>query len=144
MPESREGAPSAGGSAAEPPLRARPPEKRAAQQQVREVRARLLQGPGRKPEFQYELLCLFTSNELSLRATLPLLAVAFSSLLWAPLLHAAAWLAIVLAMKFFMVAACLDFLSRLRSEVGVVRWRRRFAGLELATSIAWGDRKSVV
>src|SRR5262245_4668180 len=137
MSESREDAPPAGGSAAEPYLRPRPAEKRATQQQVREVRARLLQGPGRKPEFEHELLCLFARNELSLHATLPVLAVGFFSLLWAPLLHAAAWLAIVLAMKLFMVAACLDFLSSARGEIGVAGWRRRLVWLELATSMTW-------
>ena len=138
MAEFREDAIPGDGAAAHPPARIRAREQRAAlQQRVREIRARLLKGTSLKPEFDYDLLSLFARSELSARATLPLLAVIGSATLWAPPLQAAAWLAIVLAMKLFMVAACLDFLSRPRSEVAVVAWRRRFAWLSLATGIAW-------
>jgi two-component system cell cycle sensor histidine kinase PleC len=140
MSECREDAAPDGGAASEPPLRLNAGEQRAAvQQRVRRVRSRLSQGPGLKPEFEYELVCLFARNELSARATLPLLAVALLSTLWAPLLQAGAWLALVVAMKSFMVAACLDFLARPRSEVSVAAWRRRFLWLELATSVTWGS-----
>jgi two-component system cell cycle sensor histidine kinase PleC len=139
MAEFREDATPGDGAAAHPPPRPRAREQRAAlERRVREIRARLLQGSSLKPEFEYDLLCLFARNELSARATLPLLAAIVSSAFWAPLLQAAAWLAIVLAMKLFMVAACLDFLSRPRSEVGVAGWRRRFEWLSLATGIALG------
>src|SRR5262249_5311101 len=37
----------------------------------------------------------------------------------------------------FMVAACLEFLSRPRGEVSVAGWRRRFAWLDLATGMTW-------
>lgn len=107
-------------------------------QQVREVRARLLQGSSLKPEFQYELLCLFARDKLSARIAFPLLAVISLSVLWAPLLQAAAWLAMVMAMKLFVVAACLDFLRRPRSGVCVAAWRRKFVWLELANGVTWG------
>ena len=105
---------------------------------VREIRARLLEGAGLKPELEYDLTRLFASNEVSARTTVPLLAVTLASVLWAPPLQAGAWVALVLAMKLFMVAACLNFLSRARSEVSVARWRRRFTWLNLATGATWG------
>jgi two-component system cell cycle sensor histidine kinase PleC len=137
MAEFQEDATPGDGAAALPPPRSRAREQRAAlQQRVREIRVRLLQGPGVKPEFEYELLCRFARTELSARATLPLLAVIFSSVLWAPLLQAAAWLAIVLAMKLFRWRPA-SFLSRpaarSASPAGArVQW------LSLATGIAWG------
>ncbi len=127
------------GAAAQPPPRIGAREQRVAlQRRVREIRARLLQGPGVKPEFEYELLCLFARSEVSARTTVPLLAVVLASTLWAPPVQAGAWVAMVLAMKLFMVAACLDFLSRPRSEVRVARWRRRLLWLDLATGATWG------
>src|SRR5512145_2584514 len=137
MSEFREGAIPGDGAAAQPIPRIRAGEQRMAlQRRVREIRARLLEGPGLKPEFEYDLIRLFALNEVSARTTVPLLAVTLASALWAPPVQAGAWVATVLAMKLFMVAACLDFLSRARSEVGVVRWRRRFLWLNLATGCA--------
>jgi two-component system cell cycle sensor histidine kinase PleC len=138
MAEFREGATSGNGGAAEPPPRTRAREQRAAlQRRVREIRARL-QGSTVKPEFEYELLCLHARSEVSARTGVPLLAVVLASPLWAPPLQAGAWVAMVLAMKLFMVAACLDFLSRPRSEVALASWRRRFLWLGLATGAALG------
>jgi two-component system cell cycle sensor histidine kinase PleC len=139
MAEFREDATPGCGAAAQPPPRIRAREQRAAlQRRVREVRVRLLQGPSVKPEFEYELLCLYARSEISARTTLPLLAVALASALWAPPLQAGAWVSLVLAMKLFMVAACLDFLSRPRSEVVVASWRRRFLWLGLAMGTVSG------
>jgi len=139
MAESREDATPGIGAAASPCARAKD-QRAAAQQRVREIRARLLQASVLKPEFEYELLCMLARNELSARVTLPLLAVSFSlaSMFWAPMLQATAWLAMVIAMKFFMIAACRDFLSRHRGEVNAVHWRRRFLWLELANGMTWG------
>jgi two-component system cell cycle sensor histidine kinase PleC len=111
-----------------------------AQTHVRELRARLSQGTDLKPEFEYELLSMFARNELSARVTLPLLAVIFSlaSMFWAPVLQASVWLATVIAMKFFMIAACRRFLAQPRGEVKVDTWRGTFTWLELASGIAWG------
>jgi two-component system cell cycle sensor histidine kinase PleC len=94
----------------------------------------------RKPDFEYELLCMFARNELSSRVALPLLAAIFSlaSMFWAPVLHAVAWLAMVVAMKLAIVVACRRLLSRPRSEVNVARWRRRLLLLELANGLTWG------
>ncbi len=125
------------GTAAQPPLRMGAREQRVAlQRRVREIRVRLLQGPSVKPEFEYELLCLFARNEVSARTTVPLLAVVLASALWAPPVQAGAWVAMVLATKVFMVAACLDFLSRPRGEARVARWRRRLVWLDLTTGTA--------
>jgi two-component system cell cycle sensor histidine kinase PleC len=121
--------------------RARAKDPRAAtQEQVRELRARLSQGTDLKPEFEYELLAMFVRNELSARVTLPLLAVIFSlaSMFWAPVLQASAWLATVISMKFFMIAACRQFLAQPRNEVRVDKWRLKFVWLELASGLAWG------
>jgi two-component system cell cycle sensor histidine kinase PleC len=110
------------------------------QAQVREVRARLSQGSSIKPEFEYELLSMFARNELSARVTLPLLAVVFSLALmsWAPVPQACAWLAMVISAKFFMIAACRNFLDQAHAKANVGRWRRLFVWLELANGAAWG------
>jgi two-component system cell cycle sensor histidine kinase PleC len=112
----------------------------AVQAHIRELRARLSQGTALKPEFEYELLSMFVRNELSARVTIPLLAVIFSlaSMFWAPVLQASAWLATVISLKFFMIAACRKFLAQPRGEVRVDTWRNRFVWLELGSGIAWG------
>jgi two-component system cell cycle sensor histidine kinase PleC len=83
---------------------------------------------------------MFARNELSARVTLPLLAVIFSlaSMFWAPVVQASAWLAIVISLKFFMIAACRRYLALSRAEVNVGYWRRVFVWLELGNGCAWG------
>jgi two-component system cell cycle sensor histidine kinase PleC len=141
MSELRACASSGNGAAADPYLRAQAKDQGAdARRKVREIRARLVHGPCRKPDFEYELLSMFARNELSARVALPLLAAIFSlaSTFWAPVLHAAVWLAAVIAMKLAVIVACRRFLSRPRSEADVARWRHRFLWLELANGLAWG------
>jgi len=124
-----------------PQHRPRAKDPRAAVQvHIRELRARFSQGTVLKPEFEYELLSMFVRNELSARVTIPLLAVIFSlaSMFWAPVLHASAWLATVISMKFFMIAACLRFQAQPRGEMRVDTWRKTFLWLELGSGIAWG------
>jgi two-component system, cell cycle sensor histidine kinase PleC len=112
----------------------------AVQMHIRELRARFSQGTALKPEFEYELLSMFVKNELSARVTLPLLAVIFSlsSMFWAPVLQASAWLATVISMKFFMIAACHRFQAQPRGQVRIDSWRSTFMWLELGCGIAWG------
>ncbi|MGE3066297.1 MAG: hypothetical protein AB7K67_11960, partial [Hyphomicrobiaceae bacterium] len=119
-----------------------PPRERSApvRSSVREVRARLAQGTSLKPEFEYELLAMFVRNEVSARVTIPLLAVVFSltTMFWAPVLQACAWLAIVISFKFFMIAACQRFLALPPSEVHVRKWRHRLTAIAAAGGVAWG------
>ena len=141
MSEFRACAPPDDGAAADPCPRVHAKDQRAnARQKVREIRARLVHGSSLKPDFEYELLCMFARKELSARVALPLLAAIFSlaSMFWAPPLHAAAWLAMVIAMKLCVVAACRGLLLRPRSEVNVALWHRRFLWLELANGVTWG------
>lgn len=121
------------------PARAKDP-RAVAQAQVRDMRARLSQGSSIKPEFEYELLAMYARNELSARVTLPLLAVIFSlaSMFWAPVMQASAWLAMVIAVKFFMIAACRSFLALPRNQAKVGEWRRKFIWLELINGVTWG------
>jgi two-component system cell cycle sensor histidine kinase PleC len=69
-----------------------------------------------------------------------LLAVIFSlaSMFWAPVPQASAWLAIVISMKFFMIAACRRFLEAPRTTLRVDKWRDMFVWLECGSGIAWG------
>jgi two-component system cell cycle sensor histidine kinase PleC len=123
------------------PYRPRAKDQRAAlHASLREMRVRLAQGSALKPEFEYELLAMFARNELSARVTLPLLAVIFSlaSMFWAPVLQASAWLATVISVKFFMIAACHRFLAQPRGEARVDKWRDIFVWLEFASGLAWG------
>jgi two-component system, cell cycle sensor histidine kinase PleC len=130
--------------AAFPHARARDRRARACQK-VREIRNRLAHGTSRKPDFECELLCMFARKELSARVALPLLATIFAlaSTFWAPVLHAAVWLAAVIAMKLIVVAACRALLARPRLEVDVPLWRRRLVWLELANGIAWAGIAAV-
>jgi two-component system, cell cycle sensor histidine kinase PleC len=124
-----------------PELRTRAKDPRAAlHAHIKELRARLTQGTVLKPEFEYELLSMFVRNELSARVTIPLLAVIFSlaSMFWAPVIQASAWLATVISMKFFMIAACRKFQSQPRGEIRVDKWLRVFFWLEFASGVAWG------
>src|SRR5262245_38939245 len=141
MSELRECATPDNGAAAAQRPRVRAEDQRAnARQKVREIRNRLVHGSTVKPDFEYELLCMFARNELSARVALPLLAAIFAlvSMFWAPVLHAAAWLAMVIAMKLVVVVACRRLLSRPRSEVNIRRWRRCLLWLELANGVTWG------
>jgi two-component system cell cycle sensor histidine kinase PleC len=141
MSELREYATPDPGDAADPCPRAPTKDQRAtARQKVREIRNRLAHGSCRKPDFEYELLCMFARKELSARVALPLLATIFAlaSTFWAPVHHAAVWLAVIIAMKFIVVAACRRLLSRPRSEANAARWRRLLLWLELGNGIAWG------
>jgi two-component system, cell cycle sensor histidine kinase PleC len=120
--------------------RQRAKDPRGMQAHIREIRDRLIHGTLLKPEFEYELLLMFVRNELSARVTLPLLAVIFSlaSMSWAPVVQASAWLAAVISVKFFMIAAAHKFLAKPRGEVIVDQWQRTFVWLELASGITWG------
>jgi two-component system, cell cycle sensor histidine kinase PleC len=110
------------------------------QAHIRELRLRLTQGSELKLEFEYELLSMFVRNELSARVTVPLLAVIFSlaSMFWAPVPQASAWLATVISMKFFMIAACRKFLAAPRAGMRVDQWRIVFIWLEFGSGVAWG------
>ena len=126
-------------SISQPTPRAKDP-RAIAQAQLRAMRARLSQGSSIKPEFEYELLAMYARNELSARVTLPLLAVIFSlaSMFWAPVVQASAWLATVICIKFFMIAACRNFLALPRNQANVGQWRRMFIWLELVNGFTWG------
>ena len=121
--------------------RQRAKDPRAAMQaSLREIRAKLAHNTVLKPDFEYELLCMLARKELSSHVTLPLLAAIFSlaSTFWAPVAHAAAWLATVVVMKLFVVTACRR-LPRPAPQRGRGRqWRRRLLWLELVNGIAWG------
>jgi hypothetical protein len=141
MSELDEYATSHQGDAAEPAPRVPLKDRRtAARQKVREIRNRLVHASRIKPDFEYDLLCMFARKELSARLALPLLAAIFAlaSTFWAPPLHAAIWLATIVAVKVVVVAACRRLLARPRSEVDIALWRRRLITLELARGIAWG------
>ena len=127
--------------ASEPASTPRTKDPRAvAQAQLREIRARLSQGSSIKPEFEYELLAMYARNELSARVTLPLLAVIFSlaSMFWAPVVEASVWLAAVICVKFFMIAACRNFLAMPQNQANVGQWRQSFIWLELTNGVTWG------
>jgi two-component system, cell cycle sensor histidine kinase PleC len=131
----------AGAEATSEPPQSRVRDRRAAvKAHLRRLRLRLTLGAEVKPEFEYELLSLFVRNELSARVTVPLLAAIFSlaSMFWAPVPEATAWLAIVISMKFFMIAACRRFLAAPRAGMRIDQWRVVFIWLEFGSGVAWG------
>ena len=107
---------------------------------MREVRARLSQGIEHQARVRVRAAVHVRAQRAVRARHLPLLAVIFSlaSMFWAPVLQASAWLAMVISVKFFMIAACRKFLARPRARGQRRAWRRTFIWLELANGIAWG------
>ncbi len=113
---------------------------------VRDVRDRPSQGTTLKPEFEYELLCMFARNEQSALITVPTLAVisVFALLFWAPNhLEALGWCALVIATKFFMTATCSGILDTPRSNLIVGPVKRRLIFIEFASGISWAGLATV-
>ncbi len=97
--------------------------RRAAAQQVREARDRLISTTGTRPAFDYELLRLFAQNRLS------------ASLV--TLLLAGTWTGAVLVIHIIMIAKCRQFLAEPPGGVNLRSWRLRFITLDLFVGLAW-------
>ena len=106
--------------------------------EVRDARTALSQSATIKPEFEIELLQLFTRNELQALPTIPLLALIFSlaSMFWVPVAHAALWLCCVIIAKLIMVHACRAFEER-HASTTLEEWRRRIIGAEFVSGLTW-------
>lgn len=106
--------------------------------EVRNARTVLSQSATVKPEFEIELLQLFTRNELQALPTIPLLALIFSlaSMFWVPVAHAALWLCCVIIAKLIMVHACRAFEDR-QAATTIEDWRRRIIGAEFVSGLTW-------
>src|SRR5450432_1499571 len=94
---------------------------------ARLARQKLTQGQRTKPEFDYELLQMFASNELGATLTIPLLAViiALASMYWANPHEPFIWLAVLLAARTILTRLCSRFLAEPRASCDVKVWRHR-------------------
>ena len=121
------------------PERSRPrPKKVKKTDELKAYRDRLTHGTTEKPEFEYELLVMFARNETSAPFAMPALCLIFyiASMFWASFYEATVWIAIVWAVKGFMLHQCRRLLALPRSEVNVGVWRRRFFLNELVNGTA--------
>jgi len=113
--------------------------RRAAAQQVREVRDRLTSTTGTRPAFDYELLRQFAQNRLSASLVIVLLVgtVGFLSSLWTGAMNAGTWTAAVLMIHAIIVTKCRQFLAEPQNHVHLRAWRLRFILLDLFFGLSW-------
>jgi two-component system cell cycle sensor histidine kinase PleC len=119
-------------------LRDRSEARKRAANDIKAARARLANGTGVKPEFQYELLAMFARNELGAAVTMPALYALFAiaSMFWSSVLDAIVWLVIVISTKVVLLDQARRFLALPQSDVDAAAWRRRFFITELLNGIA--------
>src|SRR6267154_3709055 len=113
--------------------------RRAAAQQVREARDRLISTTGTRPAFDYELLRLFAHNRLSASLVILLLVgtVGFLSSLWIGAVTAGIWTSAVLVIHAITVTKCRQFLAEPQGGVNLRFWRLRFILLDLFFGLSW-------
>ena len=106
---------------------------------ARLARQRFTQDPRAKPEFDYELLHMFATNELGATLTIPLLAViiALASMYWAEPREPVIWLAALLAARALLIKLCSSFAAEPKTGCNVPAWRRRLLQAELLYGFAW-------
>jgi len=106
---------------------------------ARLARQRLTQGPRIKPEFDYELLHMFASNELGAILTIPLLSIiiALASMYWTAPREPLIWLAALLGARTLLTKLCSRFAAEPRANCDVAAWRRRLIAAEAVYGLAW-------
>ena len=106
---------------------------------LRQARERLAEAHGIKPEFEYDLLCMFVRNEQSAAATMWAISAIFAlaSMFWAPKVQGAIWLVLVIAAKVLLLELCRRFNAIPRADVDVKVLRRRFEMTELLNGLTW-------
>src|SRR5262249_12453139 len=107
--------------------------RRAAAQQVREARDRLISTTGTRPAFDYQLLRQFAQNRLSASLVILLLVgtVGFLASLWTGAVKAGTWTAAVLMIHAIIITKCRQFLAEPPSSTNIRAWRLRFIMLDL-------------
>jgi two-component system cell cycle sensor histidine kinase PleC len=113
--------------------------RRAAAQQVREARDRLISSTGTRPAFDYELLRQFAQNRVSASLVMLLLVgtVGFLASLWTGAVKAATWTAAVLMIHAIIITKCRQFLAEPQGGINIRAWRLRFITLDLFFGLAW-------
>jgi two-component system cell cycle sensor histidine kinase PleC len=106
---------------------------------IRAARERLTGTGSIKPEFEYELLAMFSRNEVGAAFTMPALSVIFAlaAMFWAPANEAMLWLGLVIAAKVLLIENCRRFLAQPRDQVNLALWRRRLILTELLNGLVW-------
>ncbi len=115
--------------------------QRSVTRSVKEVREKLANTAGFKPEFEYELLMMFVRNELSAALTVPLLAVivAIGAMFWAPVEQLVLWLGIVLIAKGILLSTCRQFARQPRSDDALKTWQSKIAAAEFLYGASWAS-----
>jgi len=113
--------------------------KRRAFRSVQAAREKLAYKPGRKPEFEYELLSMFVRSELSAAVTTPLLAVvvAMGAMFWAPPRELLIWLATVFVAKGILISLCRQFTRAPRDDAQTPVWRAKITAAEFFYGVCW-------
>ena len=108
-------------------------------QGVLEARQKLAHKTDTRPEFEYELLCIFVKNEFSSAAATPVYAVvvALAMMAWAPYWIVLAWLAVVLTAKAALLALSYHFKNFPRKDVKVHVWRSKLLTAEFFYGASW-------
>jgi two-component system cell cycle sensor histidine kinase PleC len=106
---------------------------------ARLARQKLTQGQRAKPEFDYELLHMFASNELGAALTIPMLAIiiALASMYWTKPHEPLLWLAVLLGARTLLTKLCSRFVAEPKASCNVPVWRRRLISAELVYGFAW-------
>jgi two-component system cell cycle sensor histidine kinase PleC len=113
--------------------------KRRSSRSVQEAREKLTYKSGYKPEFEYELLLMFVTNELSTAVTTPLLAiiVTLGAMFWGPPTQLLLWLATVFISKGILISLCRQFLKAPREDAKAPVWRAKITAAEFLYGVSW-------
>jgi two-component system cell cycle sensor histidine kinase PleC len=121
--------------------RSSPPSSQETARSVQETRKILIQNQQVRPDFQYELLCLFVRSELTASLAIPALAVvlAVGMLPWAPVNALLFWLATVFISKGILIFLCRRFQMMPRKYVDCEIWRGYLSAAEFLYGTTWAS-----
>lgn len=113
--------------------------RRSSQKTVFDARQRLTSTSGTRASFDFELLDEYANSRLSGTLALPavLLILALFASLWAPVLAATAWAALVIAANTLVVVMCRHFKRSERQKFNAAQWTARFIAAETAYGVSW-------
>jgi two-component system cell cycle sensor histidine kinase PleC len=106
---------------------------------LQDVRDRLMSRTGTKPAFDYELMLMFSRNQVSASVTVPLLTIVVAAVAaaWVDWRQAAVWAAAVLIGEAVLLTLCRRFERVSPEEVRIASWQRVFMVAECFYGVAW-------
>ena len=84
---------------------------------------------GSTVNFKYELLALYSQNQLSIPSALPIICTFFAiiSLIWVPIFYIALWLSSVFITHGIMLVMCRKFLKKKPTQINPASWEDKFS-----------------